>query len=199
MKKENKSGVIFIEKRVSNATNPIYLCQCPICGERFEMWSGHYYRGDNPCKCNNYASKNKRLYRIWTNMKTRCYNKNSPGYKNYGGRGITICEDWFDFKQFYKWAMSNGYSDNLSIDRIDNNKGYSPINCRWTDKIVQANNKRNIITICVKGEKMSLKRFCQLMGLNYKSEHSYLTRNGYDSELNRIKMLIGLSDSHENV
>lgn len=87
-----------------------------------------------------------RLYRIWANMKTRCSNPNTHHYKDYGGRGITICDKWKnDFKSFYDWAMENGYEEGLSIDRINNDGNYEPNNCRWATNQEQANNKRNSI------------------------------------------------------
>ena len=84
-----------------------------------------------------------RIYKRWLDMKHRCYGKNRSDYKDYGGRGITVCDEWLhDFTAFYRWSMENGYSDNLTLDRIDVDGNYEPDNCRWTTIIVQANNKR---------------------------------------------------------
>lgn len=88
-----------------------------------------------------------RLYGVWKSMRGRCANKHNKYYEDYGGRGITVCEEWNDFQNFYDWAMSAGYQPDApfgmsSLDRIDNEKGYSPSNCRWVDMVTQANNRR---------------------------------------------------------
>ena len=91
--------------------------------------------GDVSHKHKMHGKCHTRLYRIWCCIKGRCLNKNNTAYKNYGGRGITVCDEWKNkengFINFYNWAIQNGYNDNLSIDRIDNQEGYYPENCQW--------------------------------------------------------------------
>jgi len=98
-------------------------------------------------------SKSKtRIYRIWASMKTRCYCKSDTNYKKYGAKGITVCDEWkSDFMSFYNWAYDNGYDDTLSIERLDNNLGYSPSNCKWIPQRDQSLNRRICRKITVNG------------------------------------------------
>jgi len=124
-----------------------------------------------------------RLYGIWSKMKRRCGNSADPAFVNYGARGITVCDKWHNnFQAFYNWAMENGYNDTLSIERKDVNKGYSPDNCCWIPLEKQAENKRNVRTVVVDGEKMPLKTACEKMGLPYKAVHLRITRQGMSIE-----------------
>lgn len=109
-----------------------------------------------------------RLYTIYIQMKQRCYNPNRREYKNYGGRGIAVCEEWLSgFEVFRDWAMNNGYQNNLTLDRIDNNKDYEPGNCRWVSMKVQSNNKRGNIMVQYNGEEMTLSECADRCGVDY--------------------------------
>lgn len=113
-----------------------------------------------------------RIHTIWANMKRRCYKKSDKRYQDYGGRGIYVCEEWKnDFFKFYEWSMNNGYTDKLSIDRINNNDGYKPENCRWVTVEEQSNNRRSNINITIGNETKTLKQWCDIFGLPYGRIH----------------------------
>ena len=102
-------------------------------------------------------------------MKNRCYLKTHHAYSYYGARGITVCDEWKDsFESFYSWAISNGYSENLTIDRINNSEGYYPGNCKWVTMEEQVNNRRSCIRITYNGETKNLMQWCKLLNLPYK-------------------------------
>ena len=111
--------------------------------------------------------RNTRLYRIWLQIKNRCFNSNTRRYRDYGGRGITMCDEWKNnFKSFYEWSMSHGYSDELTIDRIDNNGNYEPSNCRWVTVKVQNRNARSNHLITYKGETHCIADWADITGLS---------------------------------
>lgn len=155
-----------------------WLCVCD-CGNLTEVQGGHLREGRiKSCGClrnettikrsTKHGYKHTRLYSIWQHMKYRCCNKNGKDYKNYGGRGIAVCSDWLDnFMSFYNWSMANGYDNNLTIDRIDNGKGYEPNNCRWVDMKQQSRNTRQNRNITINGVTRCLAEWCEILGLNY--------------------------------
>jgi hypothetical protein len=143
----------------------VYKCRCNKCGKVFENSLESYRKrfklGINTMTCgcydphyNNFYKNglsNTRLRHIYDNMKSRCLNQKNKGYKNYGGRGINVCDEWLDskngFENFYNWSMNNGYAESLSIDRIDVNGDYEPSNCRWATYQEQMTNRTNTILL----------------------------------------------------
>jgi hypothetical protein len=125
--------------------------------------------------------KGTRLYRIWKVMKTRCYNKNFYKYPRYGGRGIIVCEEWkTNFVAFRDWALRNGYADNLTIDRIDNNGNYEPLNCRWATNKVQSNNRSSCRLITYNGETHNITEWGEKLGINPLVLGARITRYKWD-------------------
>lgn len=110
-----------------------------------------------------------RIYDIWTTMKQRCTNPNHCKYKNYGGRGVRITDEWNSFSVFYKWAIENGYEENLTLDRINSNGNYEPNNCRWVKQKQQQNNRTNNRIIEIDGVSHTLSEWSEISGICLKT------------------------------
>lgn len=124
-----------------------------------------------------------RIYKTYRGMKDRCLNPNDMHYPDYGGRGIIVCDEWKnDFMSFYNWAMDNGYTEKLTIDRIDVNGNYEPSNCRWVDIKVQANNKRDSRKISFKGETKTISEWADKYGLKRVTLAARIDRYGMTFE-----------------
>lgn len=124
-----------------------------------------------------------RLYRIFDHMKQRCYNKHNTRYKDYGGRGIEVCNEWCNnFQVFSDWSMSNGYKEDLTIDRIDVNGNYEPSNCRWVDNVTQQNNKRNSVYLTYNGKSQTMAQWSRELGINRHTLNKRHQRGYTDTE-----------------
>ena len=147
---------------------------CPVCGKEFQakkktqIFCSVACSSINQQSCLDRNNTKKRLHQIWSNMKTRCYNTKAFAYKDYGGRGITVCKEWKDsFVTFYNWALSNGYTNDLSIDRINVNGNYEPNNCRWATVWEQAVNRRDNRFITCNGETLTIGQWARKVNLTW--------------------------------
>ena len=164
----------------------LWKCVCD-CGNEKIAKSYDLRKGktDN-CGCMRYkriGEKNRKhgltnthIYRVWGNMKTRCTNPKNDEYHNYGGKGIMYCDEWDEFINFYEWSIKNGYDETLSIDRIDNDKDYSPDNCRWVTMREQQNNRSNNRIVVLNGEEDTLANWSRRLGIKYKKLQHLLNK-----------------------
>ncbi|WP_392355831.1 hypothetical protein PSR14_31170 (plasmid) [Bacillus sp. A01H] len=180
----------------SNGTDKYYKlfwkCKCD-CGKNVSVRGDRLKSGNTKsCGCLNAELvkkraaeksimgrvKEERLYRIWQSMKQRCYDKNSCEFERYGKRGITICEEWTsNYYAFKEWAIQNGYSNSLSIDRINVNGDYTPENCKWSTPKEQANNRRNSWFLVYKGKKQTLAEWSDELKIPYACLYRRLKSN----------------------
>ena len=172
-------GKLTVIARGQNLKNgkAAWICQCD-CGkvkekpvDGYTLKSGRVrscgcmYFESNKERNKIHGDTNKRLYRIWQCMKRRCEYSKGSTFSNYGGRGIKVCDEWKDYQTFKEWALNNGYAENLTIDRIDNNKGYEPNNCRWATYKEQERNRRNNIYVTIDGNTRSLAEWAEITGI----------------------------------
>ena len=191
-KKFGKLEVIGVHDTGSRKT--YYVCQCD-CGNVKVVRADSLISGaTKSCGCikkeqektnltanHRHKMSGTRIYETWQDMKRRCYNKQNVRYNRYGGRGIKVCEEWLNnFQSFYDWAIRNGYSDDLTIDRIDNDGNYEPSNCRWSTVKEQCNNRSSNINITIGNATKSLMCWCEIFNVDYKKVYARYKRNGYE-------------------
>lgn len=133
-------------------------------------------------------SKSDRLYHIWSSMKSRCYAKSRANWKNYQAKGVAVCQEWRDsFFAFQEWSLANGYADNLSIDRIDNDGNYEPANCRWATREQQARNTSANIWLTCNGETMLQTDWAIRLGISVGTLRERIAKHGVDKALSMPK------------
>jgi hypothetical protein len=173
-----KFGMVTVVSRASSRNKDTFFnCKCD-CGKIFIARADHLRRGETrSCGCQiveaakraltTHGMTDTQLYRIYRGMIKRCEKPNSEQARLYKGRGIKVCDEWHNFETFRDWSLTNGYSENLTIDRIDNNGNYEPSNCRWADLITQANNKRTNRRIEYNGETKTLAQWARVFHIKY--------------------------------
>lgn len=176
-KRFGRLTVIALDKYEPTSHSTRWFCRCD-CGKEKRVLASCLKSGKvTSCGC--YSSEQKsrrskthgygnedRLYRIWSGMKSRCYSPDDRNYQRYGARGVEICPEWrSDFMTFRTWAVSHGYEDSLSIDRLDNDGPYSPDNCRWATKRTQNNNRRTNVYITYNGETRTAAEWARITGI----------------------------------
>ena len=176
-----------LSKADSDKPNTRWNCICD-CGSEIVVIGAHMASGHTlSCGCLKrelaiksnltHGKTGSSIYYIWQHMIDRCTKPSNPAFKNYGARGITVCDEWLKFENFYRDMGDRPCG--MEIDRINNACGYSKNNCRWATRIEQANNRRSNIVVQTKdGQKMTLTQFCKLTGKNYEAVKSKRLRTG---------------------
>lgn len=188
-------GLIVISLQPTESRKTYWICQCD-CGEVKIVRSDNLQCGAiKSCGClkkeqdkknltthHNHMKSGTIIFKKWQGMKARCYDKHNSRFCRYGGRGITVCEEWKnDFTAFYDWAMDNGYKEDLTIDRIDNDKGYYPENCRWATIKEQCNNRSTNVKITIGNATKTLTQWCEIFNVKYKTINKRYHSNGFTS------------------
>lgn len=173
--------------------NSRWLCECDCGIQRVVLGDSLRSGKSTNCGCKRLVKMkkgstkhNKRhhpLYSVWLDMKRRCLNKNDNAYVYYGERGIKVCDEWTNyFQSFYDWSIKNGYKQDLTLDRINTNGNYEPSNCRWTDKKIQARNRRNNFNITYNNETKCLSEWSEILGINRGTLKSRILRSKWSIE-----------------
>lgn len=197
MNRMDLTGQVFSRLTVINYAysrngRTYWHCRCE-CGNEKNIMGKELKNGNiRSCGClalenpnrfqKKYEISSNRLYCIWRGIKQRCLHPSTDKQKkDYFNRGITVCDEWKNYNIFQTWALENGYAENLTIDRIDNNGNYCPANCRWVDIKTQANNKRNNHFITYNGKTLTLAQWARELGLKYNTLNERL-RKGWSVE-----------------
>lgn len=205
------NNLIAIKQVGVKANSVLYLCKCDCGKERIvKSWVLKCGRVKD-CGCISQQSKRKhlsehnwkrthghsrtRLYKCWSDMKSRCYNQNNKEYKNYGLRGISVCDEWIhSYEHFEQWALNSGYKENLTIDRVDVNDNYKPSNCRWVTPTEQTYNKRNTRKIFLNGIGKTASEWSKIFPLSAPGIYGFAKDNNWQLQPYLDKKGINVGD-----
>lgn len=182
----DRFGRLTVVQRLASDRNgnAVWLCECD-CGNSTTATTAKMKTGRKvSCGCwrnRQNGHSRERLYVIWRGMMSRCNDPRHDHYMNYGGRGISVCEEWRSFLPFREWAIANGYTDEMSIDRIDNDGDYQPGNCRWVTQKAQCNNRSNNRRISYRGSTYTVTEFAEILNAPVYSIRNHL-RAGWSVE-----------------
>ena len=192
---ENLEGLkfnrLFVVKQngLNKYGQRIWECKCDCGNTTYVITANLKSMKTKSCGCalkginKKHSLCGTRLHSIHRDMIARCYNPNRKSYKSYGGRGISVCDEWRGengLRNFYDWSISNGYKEELTIDRIDVNGNYEPENCMWATREEQANNTRRNLYVSIDGETHTLSEWCKIKGLDYKKVYQRVHRLKWD-------------------
>lgn len=189
--------ILGVCDRRTNDGHKLYHVKCVLCGYNNDMRlsevkrtkrCAHLSQDGGYRNFGEYVWKNQRLHGIFKGMKSRCYNVNSKDYKHYGAKGIKIYDEWLRHPSLFEdWAMRNGYADNLTIDRIDENQSYCPENCRWITLEDNSRYKSTTRVIDVDGEIHTGKEWSRKLGLGENQINKYIQKHGIDNVIEFIR------------
>lgn len=175
----HRFGRLLVAERVENKTSKqtYWKCICD-CGKTTIVIAGHLKDGHTQsCGCihrekikdimSTHGKSSTKLYKVWRGIIDRTMYESNKSYANYGGRGIKLCDEWKDFDVFYEWSIKNGYKDGLTLDRINVDGNYEPLNCRWATWKTQQNNRRNNRLITYNNETHTMKEWAEIRGIKY--------------------------------
>lgn len=183
---ERFGRLLVLSRAESKGRRVMWLCQCD-CGKRTTVQANHL-RDGSTSSCGECAdARSSRLYTsVWNKIFQRCYNQNNPDYRNYGGRGIKVCDEWHSYIIFREWAIANGYDDSApygvcTLDRIDVNGDYSPDNCRFVGLKEQCRNKQYNHFVSYKGETKTIAEWAEITGISANALYNRFNR-GWSAE-----------------
>lgn len=186
-------GYLTVLNRAENNSrgDSRWLCRCKCGNEKIILGKSLRSGATVSCGCyhkevvakqmTTHGESKTRLFTIWQNMKRRCYNPNNKFYAYYGGRGISVCDEWLnDFVSFRDWAVSTGYDETLTIDRIDSDGNYEPSNCRWISRKAQVNNRRSNRFYEINGKRKTIAEWCEIYNVPHERTRRRVVNDGWD-------------------